>query len=203
MANPQISKTNGIKTVGSGHCVIKISKSRYDVLKPDKKPVRSPRKVTPAMLSLLALPFLEGARTQVTRYNEASLNPNYIERAKECLHETSTLFEDLNTVRSYLEECNRKNELHQLWLDVRNHIRHDIREELDDEDEKRKVSRARKLKIDEALQTDIEFLENSIRIGGAMINLDDIRNYLNWAEKVITSFLNRAMKEGHYRSENN
>jgi hypothetical protein len=116
---------------------IKVSKQGYNVTDTNSKRDNSPRNnsVLPHLLYALALPYLIGAKTQVKRYQIAAsyLNERPVNGVYECLHEASTLFEDLNTIGKYAEKCGSENELHQLWLDVRNHIRHDIREEYDNE----------------------------------------------------------------------
>ena len=118
----------------------------------------------------------------------------------DCLHEASTLFEDLCTVGKYIEKCGEKHKLHKLWFDVRNHIRHDIREEFDNKTSLRKSSRAKRLKLNPKLQTDIRFDPKFIKIGGVTITIDQINDYLDWADKIISDVLSEAKKKGYIKN---
>ena len=100
----------------------------------------------------------------------------------------------------YAEKCGNKNELHQLWFDVRNHIRHDVREEYDNEADSRKNKRAERLKLDPKLQTNIGFTVDAIKVGGTVIEIRQINSYLEWAEGIITDILNEAKKQGYLRT---
>ena len=117
----------------------------------------------------------------------------------ECIHEISTLFEDLCTVSKYAEKCGNTNDLHKLWIDVRNHIRHDIREELDKEDDKRKNDRSIRLKLNQKLQTSIGFSPELIKVGEIEIEISQISSYLDWADKQISDVLNKAKKAGQIK----
>lgn len=182
---------------------IKVSKQGYSVtnINSDRNKIPRNNSVLPHLLYALALPYLIGAKTQVKRYQIAAsyLNEQPVNGVYECLHEVSTLFEDLNTIGKYTEKCGSENELHQLWLDVRNHIRHDIREEYDIESDLRKNKRAERLKLDPRLQTNIEFATDSIKIGGIIIEIDQINNYLKWAENIIVNILDNAKKQGYIK----
>jgi len=182
---------------------IKISKQGYNIinLNEERSELHSEKRALPHLLSALALPYLLGAKTQVQRYQMVA---STLERRNplatfESLHEASTLFEDLNTVARYIEKCGQKNELHSLWLDVRNHIRHDVREEYDKEDSIRKNRRANRLKLNPKLQTNIGFDMHSIKVGETLIEIQQINSYLSWAEGIITEILSKAKKEGYLK----
>lgn len=185
--------------------VVRISKQGFDVMNVKKKRSKKPSKKDPLphLLYALALAYLLGARKQVKRYQVAAstLKTRPVGGVYDCLHETSTLFEDLCTVGKYIEKCGERNKLHQLWFDVRNHIRHDVREEFDNSSDSRKNSRARKLKLNPKLQTDISFTPSSIKIGGTVVKIDEIKSYLDWADKIISGVMNQAKKEGYIRQE--
>ena len=100
----------------------------------------------------------------------------------------------------YAEKCGNKNELHQLWFDVRNHIRHDVREEYDNETDSRKNKRAERLKLNPKLQTNIGFTIDSIKIGGTIVEIGQIKTYLDWAENIIVDILNDAKKRGYIKT---
>ncbi len=179
---------------------IKVSKQGYNVM--DTKIERDTRprnsSVLPHILYGLALPYLLGAKTQVNRYQltALTLEKRPIEGVYDCLHEASTLFEDLNTVGKYTKKCGGENDLHQLWLDIRNHIRHDIREEYDNETSSQKNKRAERLKLDSRLQTNIGFSADWIKVGGIVIEISQINAYLEWAENLIITTLNEAKAQG-------
>ncbi len=157
----------------------------------------------PHLLSVLAWPYLLGAKRQVQRYKTAIqiLQKKSIYGIQVCLHEFSCLFEDLATVARYTEMAGEKHRFHKLWLDVRNHIRHDIREEFD-KTEKRKSYRAKTLGINPNLQVSIGFDEGFIKIGETKITLSDINDYLTWAEDKIARILNEAKNKGYIKGEN-
>lgn len=87
------------------------------------------------ILLVLAVPYLKGAYEQLDRYELATSHltkQNAVDQAGVCLYEVSSLFEDVCIVSKYLTElCHYQNNNHQLWLDARNHIRHDVRENFD------------------------------------------------------------------------
>lgn len=179
-----------------------MSKQGFNVLDPSlarskKRSMSTP----PHLLYAVALTYLLGAKKQVIRYQEASktLKERPVLGVYDCLHEFSTLLEDLSAVGKYIEKCGSTNKLHQLWFDVRNHIRHDIREEFDKESDSRKNERAKRLKLDPRLQTDIGFDINSVRIGRIYIKISEINSYLDWADKNISNVLDRAKRNGYIK----
>lgn len=184
--------------------VVRISKHGFNVMDTDKKPTKKldNKGPLPHLLYAVALTYLLGARKQTERYQAAAatLKERPVHGVYDCLHETSTLFENLCTVGKYIEKCGEKHELHQLWFDVRNHIRHDIREEFDNETNSRKNSRAKRLKLNPKLQTDISFTPVSIKVGGIVIKIDQITSYLDWADKVISNVLDEAKRKGYIRN---
>jgi|SRR3989344_1785899 len=178
---------------------IKVAKQGYNVIAIENDRIESSIKKSPSHLLLsLALPYLLGAKSQVKRYQEAALTLQRrpVWGVYDCLHEISTLFEDLCTVSKYIEKCGKKKEIHKLWFDIRNHIRHDIREEFDREDDSRKNKRLQNLKIDPKLQTSIGFAVDSIKIGEIIIKINQIETYLKWAENIISNVMNEAKRRG-------
>ena len=190
--------------ISTKYYVIKVSNPGYDVLNPEKeRKINASKEDLPHMFSALAMPYLLGAKNQIIRYQGAALNlkTRSIPATQQCIHESSTLFEDLNIIGRYLEKCKKKNKLHKLWLDIRNHIRHDIREELNNENDDRKNLRAKRLNLNPAFQMDMGFAVDSIKIGGTIIEIKTITDYLNWAEEVIRRILEEAKQKGYYRVE--
>lgn len=169
----------------------------------DSERDNKPRKnsVLPHLVYALALTYLLGAKTQVKRYQIAAsaLKKKPVNSIYQCLHEASTLFEDLDAIGKYAEKCGSKNDLHQLWLDVRNHIRHDVREEFDKESSYRKNKRGERLKLNPKLQVDIGFTIETIKVGGTVIEISQINTYLQWAENLIMGTLNDAKRKGYIK----
>lgn len=181
---------------------IKVSKRGYSVIDLNQVRKGDLKKESPTHMSYaLSLPYLYGARTQIKRYQiaVATLKQRPSGAVLECIHEISTLFEDLCTVSKYAEKCGNTNNLHKLWIDVRNHIRHDIREELDKEDDKRKNERSIRLKLNQKLQTSIGFSPELIKVGEIEIEISKISSYLDWADKQISEVLNKAKEAGQIK----
>lgn len=182
---------------------LKVAKKGFSVTNMDinkKKTSNSNNKKMPHLLTAVALTYFYGAKTQIKRYQlvASSLNKNNaVTGIYTCLHEMSSLFEDVNTVAKYMEECGFKNDLHQLWLDVRNHIRHDVREEFDNDGDLRKEQRALRLKLNPKLQMDISFEVDTIHIGGTDIKISQVEEYLKWAEDIMGKILVDAQNLGY------
>jgi len=182
---------------------VKISQQGVDIKNANLKDVQKAetndgKRFLPHLLYAMALPYFFGARTQILRYQTAAstLKQQPVTSVQTCLHEVSCLFEDLATVSKYAEMCGHTHELHSLWLDVRNHIRHDVREELDNESDKRKNERAKRLGLNEKLQTSISFTPEAITVGGTQIAITTVNDYLSWAENVIGGVLKEAQEKG-------
>lgn len=111
------------------------------------------------------------------------------------MHEVSNLVEDLNTISKYFEKLGKQHPDHQLWKDCRDHIRHDIREEFD-ESEERKTQRAKRLNINEKLQSDIRFHADCLQFGETKVELRRVEAYLDWADSVILEELKQARAKG-------
>ena len=182
---------------------IKITQQGVDVKEFDINEVKKPksdskRRILPHLLYAIALPYFYGAKTQIERYKHAAVNlkPYPVNATQTCLHEVSCLFEDLATVTKYAEMCGHSHNLHPLWLDVRNHIRHDIREEFDNETDARKNARAKRLGLNPNLQISIGFEPELIKVGGTAIEISAIEDYLAWAEGIIGDVLAEAQEKG-------
>lgn len=166
---------------------LKIAKQGCDI-DGVRKEVVAEVKETPRYKYLpFILLFLNGAKKQLERYIETSQHNENSGMFLECLHETSTLFEDLNTLGKYIDKCidsqdlQEMKEKHYLWLNIRNHIRHDIREGFDREMDARKNTRAKELGLDPQLQMDIKLRVDFIQIGTTIVTIKEISDYLDWA----------------------
>ena len=154
------------------------------------------------LISSLAWPFLLGAKQQVERYESAASllisKPSGATMA--CFHEASTLFEDLNTVLIYLRKCGKDHRLHVLWEDIRNHIRHAVREGLDEQNDRAKNERAERLGLDPQLQISIGFDKDAVKVGGKEVSISEIKDYLTWAENTLNEILSEGKKGGFIKS---
>jgi hypothetical protein len=177
---------------------IKVSKSGYNVDGKVGKPALSKRPDAHILLSL-AIPYLMGAHITLERYKQAasSLRDTPVKAVQMCLYEASTLFENLSTITKYVRMCGENNRYHNTWTDIRNHIRHDYREEFDKEDRKWKNTRSEKLGLDKALQTDISFSEESIKVGKVTITTKDVQDYIFWASKLFNKTMDEARAKGY------
>lgn len=184
---------------------IKISHKGFDLLNLSKKRSQKPlsNRALPHLLSSLTLPYLLGAKTQVKRYEIAAslLQSSPTAGVMECLHEASALFEDLNTVVVYMRKCATDHKDHQLWIDIRNHIRHAVREEFDKEKDSVKNDRAKRLGLDPKLQINVGFDRDAIKVGETVVEISEVKKYLAWAEGVIAEILIKAEKDGHFKQE--
>lgn len=177
---------------------IKISKRDFNVLDLDQKnQTKKEKREIAHILTLLALPYVLGAKAQVERYKLVAriLESNPKLGTLGCLHEISNLFEDLNSVLIYLRKCNIDHKDHTTWEDIRNHLRHSIREEFDKDDEL-KEARSKRLGLDPRLQVNIGFDLDAVKLGETVIELGRVINYLEWAEKKINLILNEAQQSG-------
>jgi hypothetical protein len=177
---------------------IKVSKSGYNVDGSIGKIPLSKHPDAHILLSL-AIPYLMGANVTLERYRQAasSLRDTPVKGVQMCLHEASTLFEDLSTITKYVKMCGEDNRYHDTWTNVRNHIRHDYREEFDKDDRKWKSARSKKLGLNEAMQTDISFSEDSIKVGTVTITTRDVKNYILWAAKLFNKTMDEARAKGY------
>lgn len=94
--------------------------------------------------------------------------------------------------------CDETNDLHQLFWDIRNLIRHDIRDKFDNNDSWKKNECARRLKMPSGMQAIIGFDVDSIKVGGTTIELVEVVDYLKWASIVIASRIEDARKKGFF-----
>lgn len=182
---------------------IKVSKKDVNVLDLDIKALTNTNKREIAhLLAQLAQPYILGAKTQIIRYQAAalSLESNPTSGVIECIHETSNLFEDLNCLLIYLRKCNKDHRDHVVWEDIRNHIRHAIRDEFDKDDTTKEI-RAKRLGVDSRLQIEMGFDLDAVRVGQTLVKLNRIIRYLEWAENECRIILEKAEREGRIVKE--
>lgn len=182
---------------------IKVYKKDIESLKNQNKDSRIVyNKENAHILITLALPYLRGARLQIDRYQKAclSLKNDSINATNNCLHEMSCLFEDLNTIAHYVKLCGKTHKLNKVFGEVRNHIRHDIRDNFDLDCEWRD-KRFKYLGIDEKYQTQIEFSHEKIKIGSTIIEINVINKYLDWVTNIVNLAINEAWKKGKIKMD--
>jgi len=145
----------------------------------------------PHLGAAMIKPFIAGARIQLERYLEAqrffkTYETGGIDR---CLYEMSSLFEHLATVARYLELSGITGlPICQQIFDVRNHIRHDVREEFD-KDGKVKSERAKRLGLNPKLQMQLGFSDGGVTVGTTALTARQIGNFLDVAEMTMNALM--------------
>lgn len=179
---------------------VKVSKPGYSVTAPDKEPApgKHTETATKSMVAGLSLAFIEGAKSQIERYKEAykRCHTNAAAGSILCLHETATLLEDLDTLQRYVEKCGETHELNKIIRDMRNHVRHDLRENIDDIKNKGRRDRTRKLGVHPNLLVSIGFSEDAIKMGETILTLDEAAEYIQWASDILTGIMKDEIKAG-------
>lgn len=181
---------------------IKVSERGVDVIDSNASMTKKEKEYDIShILASLAVPYLNGANTQIKRYQNAAskLKSHPVDACNECLHEISCLFEDLATIAKYIEMCDETNNLHSVFWDVRNLIRHDIRDNFDNTDSYKKNECAKRLGIPDGLQISIGYNINYISVGTTIINKSDLTNYLGWAGKIILDKIASAQIKGYIK----
>lgn len=178
---------------------VKISEAGSDIVKGRNTENTTPdhsMETLSYMISGIALPYLRGASVSLQRFNEASQKEKNIEFVYDCLHEASSLLEDLDTVDRYIIMCGEKHELHDKILNMRNHIRHDMRDNLTHESNDGRRKRAKKLGIDEHLIVSISFDVGTIYIGKTSLTSSEIVEFLIFADSVFSSLVENGIAKG-------
>lgn len=165
--------------------------------KRSKKVGKSDERFLSYMISGIAIPYLEGAAITLKRYLEAAAQlTKDANKTFTCLHEASSLLEHLDTVDRYIIMCDEKHALHKKILDMRNHIRHDLRDNLNHESNDGRTQRAKKLGIREGLLVDISFTESSIKIGNTELSAAEILEFIQYAEALFIKHIKDAQSKG-------
>lgn len=176
-----------------------ISKQGYDVVtgKQSKQQSVQDERFLPYMISGIAVPYLKGAGVSLQRYLEAASQlKKDVNKVYNCLYEASSLLEHLDTVDRYVIMCGEQHPLHKTILNMRNHIRHDLRDNLNHESNDGRVKREKELGIREGLLVDITFPEAGIVIGKTELSAVEIINFLQHAEQLFTQHIKEAQEKG-------
>ncbi|MDX2775986.1 hypothetical protein PV379_01280 [Streptomyces caniscabiei] len=181
----------------------KIAKTAHSVTDPDapaKTGIQSDDTIK-EMVSGIGLAFILGAKEQLSRYQEAyskvKTNPQI--GVMYCLHEVLTLLEDLDTLSWYTQVCGETNDLNKVIRDMRNHARHDLRENINHESNDGRKKRAKKLGVHENLMVHIGFDENTIKMGTTTLTLNQASDYVEWAESILTTVMATGVKAGRIK----
>ncbi|PKL31367.1 hypothetical protein CVV43_02575 [Candidatus Saccharibacteria bacterium HGW-Saccharibacteria-1] len=180
---------------------VQISQSGYDLDK-DKRSGEPDRSVETLryMVSGIAIPYLRGSSISLQRFSEASKKEKNIAYVYECLHEASLLLEDLDTVDRYVIMCGQNHELHEKILNMRNHIRHDLRDNLTHESNKGRITRAKKLGVNENLLVSIAFDVDLIIVGKTKLTTAEVLEFLNFSGKVLNSLIDEGRLKGRVKN---
>lgn len=179
---------------------VRISKDGYDVVKgksSGKISGRQDERFLSYMISGIAIPYLKGAAKSLQRFMSAAEqlvnDPN---NTFTCLYESSSLLEHLDAVDRYIIMCGEQHPLHEKILNMRNHIRHDLRDNLSHESNEGRVKRAKKLGIPENLLVDISFYPESINIGTTVLTTIEIINFIEYARDLFAKHIEEAQAKG-------
>lgn len=141
------------------------------------------KKADPYLMSAMANIYVHGARVQLRRYNEAqSINNQFGTATYECIFEVSSLFEHMATLATYLNICDLKLPINEKIIDIRNHIRHDTRENIDQENT-RKERRASRLGLDGGdMQVMIVVSGDGVEVGNVAMTSAEIKLFIDMAD---------------------
>lgn len=103
-----------------------------------------------------------------------------------CQHEASNLLEDLDMIRWYLDPDNVDNSLSKTINDMRNHMRHDCR---DNVNKCRGDNRRRNLGVRDGFVFEFTIINNGFNMGSTNINFDQVGEYITWAETKISKYI--------------
>jgi hypothetical protein len=148
------------------------------------------------MHAALIRPYVDGARVQLERYIEARAwcKHNPIDGINRCYYEASSLFEHLATVARHFQLIGLHTPQGQLYIDVRNHIRHDVREEFD-QDTKKKSERAKRLGLNPKLQLDLSFLDDGVKIGSTELHSKAVSTFIEVSSTTVHALMAGMMVE--------
>ncbi len=154
--------------------------------------------------AMLAISFVNGAMRQIEQYKTCAsrLEDDPLNASMDCLHEVSCLLEDLETIAKYMETAIGEHDDREKWRDLRDHLRHDLREVMFGDEDQRTVSRAKRLRIPNGLMFSISFKEESFTIGSKTVPLVDVTEYLDWAKSKLEDVIQEAQSMGRISSDN-
>jgi hypothetical protein len=178
----------------------KVSKGRYEVGEPDAPPKgnEQPDDNLKFMVSSFGIAFVFGAKLQIERYKTAYAAVKYNAQigTLSCLHEALTLLEDLDTLSWYTQKCGSTHPLNKTIRNMRNHARHDIRENINDESNEGRKKRAKQLGIHQNLMVHIGFDADAIKMGTTILTLEAVAQYIDWAATILNAVIANGVRAG-------
>ena len=140
--------------------------------------------------AVLAHTYVLGARQQLLRLSRALpyVKHDPINGVNTCLYELSSLLEHVNTVIKYLDACGISHDDSQLFHDIRDHIRHDVRENFDIET-KLKTRRATALGLNSEMQFQVSFPQDGILVGSTHVKLSRFAAFINFADVAVNKMM--------------
>lgn len=146
---------------------------------------------TPYFASILAFPYVEGAKVQLLRCIEAqaSLKSCFtLIGFSKCFYETSSLLEHLSCIANYLNFTGEKSPIHQKIQDFRHIIRHDLRLEKSARSDKRR----KQFNVPDDFSVLINFVDDGIQIGEKKLTYKDVDLFIKEAEAKFNGYEFRA-----------
>jgi hypothetical protein len=112
--------------------------------------------------------YLYGVKKSIKRYRDfyELIDKDPIYGVYCCFYELSTLLEHLSSIENYLKKAKLLNIDEYYWVNYRNYLRHDIRENLEKYTDNRKTSRLKFFhKNNSELEFKLEFEKNHVIFG--------------------------------------
>ena len=118
-----------------------------------------------------------------------------------CLYEISNMLEHLNAINKYKNKIEgKKDELSQTILYMRNHIRHDICDNIFDDssenDKERREKRIKRLGIDDRLLVHVGFDIDAIKTGDTELTFSQIEDFLKRSQNTFKQFTEELIQSG-------
>lgn len=153
---------------------------------------------------MLTQVYLLGAAMQIDRYQTAVAQKKHskITGLFMQFHEISCLLEDLDSIRRYFMLGGFEHKNNSLWQTARDHIRHDVRDlATNPNDVKRKRTRHENLSMDERLVSQMVFESDKFIIGKIDIEIQDIKDYLDWANTIFDKYIDYSRSTGQLKNK--
>jgi hypothetical protein len=144
----------------------------------------------PSALFALAKPYVAGAKVQLERYLEAQrimkTNKTILGGGMDrCMFELSALLEHLDSIEAQLRNRDINLPDGETIRQFRNHLRHDVRGEVDHS----KGGRGQSIGLNDKLLVDITFSDSGITMGSTELTAQQIDAYINTAETIMWAML--------------
>ena len=111
------------------------------------------------------------------------------------------MLEHLNAINKYKNKIEgKKDELSQTILDMRNHIRHDICDNIFDDssenDKERREKRAKELGIGDGLLVHVGFDIDAIKVGDTELTFSQIEKFLERSQDIFNQHMQELVRDG-------